>query len=141
MTTSSTSSVITAAGFVGPVTGAVTGTTTGSVVIPVSGTITGDVGTGTCTTNAVTINKMAGVITTESLTTASAASQDITLTNSKIASGDLVLVSVMGGTNTTKAVTLEVVPGTGSAVIKLTNNRAVTALDGTVKIGFLVIKA
>lgn len=97
-------------------------------------------GTGTEASNAVTINNLAGVITTSSLTTAGAATYVITLTNSYIATGSIVLLSIAGGTNTaTFNVTSKVVSGSGSAVITLYNNTAATALNGTLILNFFVI--
>jgi hypothetical protein len=46
----------------------------------------------------------------------------------------------MGGTNTVKNVSFECVPGSGTATLKVFNNvAATTALDGTVKIGYLIV--
>lgn len=102
-------------------------------------TITGDIGTGTCSSNAVTISKMAGTITTESLSTAGGASQAITLTNTLIASTSNLMVQYAGGTNTTRNITLGVVPGSGSATITIYNNTAATALNGTLILKFLLV--
>jgi hypothetical protein len=97
-------------------------------------------GTGTEASNAVTINNLAGVITTSSLTVAGAATYVITLTNSYIATGSIVLLSIAGGTNTaTFNITSKVVSGSGSAVITLYNNTAATALNGTLILNFFVI--
>lgn len=97
-------------------------------------------GTGTCSTNAVTINAAAGVITTESLTTAAGSSQAITLTNSFIASTDMLFVHQNGGTSTTGTLEINSVPGSGSATITLTNRHASAAFNGTFILAFLVVK-
>ena len=108
------------------------------------GTLTGpavlDKGTGTESSHAVTINHQSGVITTTSLTTAAGATETITLTNSAITTSSVVLVSVMGGTNSgTNALYLQATAGSGTSTIKLTNGDASAALNGTVIIGFLVV--
>lgn len=98
-------------------------------------------GTGTVSSNAVTINAQAGVITTTSLSTASGASATATtLTNSFIAATSAIFCNVIGGTNTTNGITITAVPGAGSASIVLTNgNVAAAALNGTVIYSFLVV--
>lgn len=102
-----------------------------------------EVGTGTASSSAVTINDYFGLITTESLTTAQNAIETITLTNSKIAAGDLVFVNVGNGTNTQgTAMVGEVTPGAGSCTIQLINKHAsAEAFNGTLKVSFMVVKA
>jgi len=102
-----------------------------------------EMGTGTCSSSAVTINDHVGLITTEALTTAQNAIETITLTNSKIAVGDIVLVTVANGTNTQGTPMLGLVtPGAGTCTIKVINKHAsAEALNGTLKVGFAVIKA
>lgn len=100
-------------------------------------------GTGTAATSAVTINNYFGVITTESLTTVQNAIETITLTNSKIAAGDMVFVSIANGTNTQGTPMPGLVtPAAGSCTIKIINKHATAeALNGTLKIAFMVVKA
>ena len=101
-----------------------------------------EIGTGTCSSNAVTINDLMGLITTEALTTGEGASQAITLTNSKIAVGDLVFVTVGLGTATTGTPTVgDVTTAAGSCVIVILNGDAADDFNGTLKIGFMVVKA
>ena|SRR5271166_6308060 len=105
-------------------------------------TLSGDVGTGTEAGNAVTISNMAGVITTSSLTTAGAGNYVITLTNTKIASTDVVLLTLAGGSNNaTFNISTKCVSGAGSAVITIYNNTAATSLNGTLIFNFLVVKS
>lgn len=59
-----------------------------------------DNGTATATAGAATLNKMAGVVTSEALTTAAAGTYTLTLTDNQIADGDIVAASVANGTNT-----------------------------------------
>lgn len=102
-----------------------------------------EMGTGTCSSSAVTINDCIGLITTEALTTAQNAIETITLTNAKIAVGDIVLVTVANGTNTQGTPMLGLVtPGAGTCEINVINKHAsAEALNGTLKIGFVVVKA
>jgi hypothetical protein len=128
--------------FISPNTGTANTLNIGGILdINAGGRIKGDVGTGTCVSNAVTINKMAGVITTEALTTAGGASQAIVLTDSVIAVGDIILVTLAAGTNTVKNITLQAVATASTGTITIFNNTAATALNGTLIINFLVIKA
>ena len=103
--------------------------------------LSGSVGTATATSGAATLNKQVGTITTESLTTAQDASYTLTLPNSRVGTGSVVLVSVANGTNTQgTTVVTKVTPAAGSVVIIVTNKHAsAQALNGTLKISFLVI--
>lgn len=97
--------------------------------------------TASATAGAATLNSGYGVITSEALTTAAGAVYTLTLTNSAIAATDIVLVSVGGGTNTTVGPSLAgVVPAAGSVVISVRNTHASSALNGTIKVSFSVIK-
>jgi hypothetical protein len=109
------------------------------------GTMTGKAtfakGTGTTSSFAVTINAQSGVITTEALTTAGGANQAIVLTNSAVVSTSVLLVTIMGGTNTaTFDISAKAVyTSAGVATITIYNNTAATALNGTLIIGFVVL--
>lgn len=97
-----------------------------------------DSGTATSTAGAATINAQTGVITTEALTTAAAATYVMTLTNSTITANSIVNVTVGKGTATGAGlVPLTVTPTAGSCVMVL-QNPAGSAVNGTVKIGFTV---
>lgn len=102
-----------------------------------------DTGTKTAaaTAGAATLNKASGVITSEALTTAAAATYTLTLTNSTIAAADQVFISLANGTNTAGAPTiLRVTPGAGSVVIIIRNDHATDAFNGTIKIAFMSLK-
>jgi hypothetical protein len=102
-----------------------------------------DTGTKTATASAgaATLNKMSGVVTSESLTTAAGADYTLTLTNSDIAAADQVFASVQNGSNTQGDLTVgSVTPGAGQVVIVMRNMHASQALNGTIKISFLVVK-
>jgi len=96
--------------------------------------------TATATAGAATLNSGYGVITSEALVTAAGATYTLTLTNSAIAATDIVLVSVNHGTNTTQGLAVgKVNPGASSVTIDVKNTNA-GALNGTIKISFVVIK-
>lgn len=102
-----------------------------------------DTGTKTAaaTAGAATLSKSAGVITSEALVTAAGAIYTLTLTNTTIAAADQVMASVQLGTATTgMPVVTTVTPGAGSVVIVVQNIHASAALNGTIKIAFLVMK-
>ena len=102
-----------------------------------------DVATGTAAAVAVTVNDLAGLITTEALTTAQNAIYALALTNSKIAAGDLVFASVQDGTNTQGTPMIgQIKPAAGSCTIEVINKHAsAESLNGTLKIAFFVVKA
>ena len=96
-------------------------------------------GTGTSTAGAATVGTQSGVITTEALVTAAGSTYTFTLTNSLINANSVVLVTVGKGTATAgEPVVQFVTPAAGSAVILIRNNAAAAALNGTIKIGYLV---
>lgn len=97
-------------------------------------------GTGTSTSAAATVNTQIGVITTESLVTASwVGIYTFTLTNSLINANSIVNITVGKGSATTGGlVPVFCTPTAGSAVIILQNVTA-AALNGTVKIFFSVL--
>jgi len=93
--------------------------------------------TATSTVHAATLNTVAGLITTEALTTAAGSTYTFTLTNSLLVAGaPAPQVQVHSGTNTGGgfAVT-SVTNATGSTVIVLTNT-GTTAWNGTILIAF-----
>lgn len=97
--------------------------------------------TATASSNAATLSKNAGVITSEALTTAAGATYTLTLTNTMVAAADQVLASVQLGSATTgMPVVTTVTPGVGSVVIVVQNIHASAALNGTIKIAFVVYK-
>lgn len=102
--------------------------------------LTSEIGTASATAGAATLNKQAGTITSEALTTAAGAAYTLTLTNSFIGTGSLVFFSVDNGSNTTAGLEPgRATPGAGSATILVWNRHASAALNGTIKINYLVI--
>jgi hypothetical protein len=104
------------------------------------GDIEADAGTGTCVTNAVSINRMAGVITTESLTTTAGSTQTITLTCDHIVAGDMVLAVCDPLTSAGTPSVANVAVSASTAVVLLKNIHGSVALNAAVAIYFLVIK-
>jgi hypothetical protein len=87
------------------------------------------------------LNKAAGVITSEALTTAAGANYTLTLTDSDIAAADQVFASVQNGSNTQGTpMVATVAPAAGSVVIVVKNTHATQALNGTILISFMVLK-
>ena len=112
-----------------------------SVELSAGGSLNADSGTATATAGAATLSKMAGVVTSESLTTAAAATYTLTITNTACAAADIVFASVAMGTATTgEPVIATVTPGAGSLVILVKNVAAAAALNGTIKVSFMIIK-
>ena len=102
-----------------------------------------EIGTATASAGAATLSDLCGLITTEALTTAQNSIYTLTITNTKVAAGDLVFAHVYDGTNTQGTPTItRITPGSSSIVIKVNNLHAsAEALNGTLKIGFMVVKA
>lgn len=96
-------------------------------------------GTVTGASNAATLNAAAGKITTESVTTAAAATYTETLTNSYIAATDIVLATVTT-TGTGEPSVHKITPAAGSCVFTIRNNAAAAAFNAALVISFVVIK-
>lgn len=99
------------------------------------------ISSGTGAAAAVTVNEVAGIITSEALTTAQNAIYALTLTNNRIDANSIVLATVEDGTNTQGTPMIgQVKPGTGTCLIEVINKHATAeALNGTLKIRFIVI--
>lgn len=98
-----------------------------------------EVGAATCSSNAATLNTRNGKITSESLSTAAAAAQALTITCNKVAAGDIVHVTRIGGTSATGTPIIKAVAGDGSFVITLDNKHASAAFNGTFILGYSII--
>lgn len=94
-------------------------------------------------TTGVTLNTITGTITTNNASLAAEASANFTVTNSKVAIGDVVCVAIQSGTNGGNTAVTVVTVAAGSFVIKVSNNNAAagTAETGAILINFAVIKA
>jgi hypothetical protein len=95
--------------------------------------------TATSTVHAATLNTVAGLITTEALTTAAGATYTFTLTNSLLVAGAAAPeIVVKSGTNTAGIFQVtSITNATGSTVIVLTNI-GTAAFNGTILIAFHV---
>jgi Kef-type K+ transport system membrane component KefB len=98
-------------------------------------------GTVTAVSNAATLAFGSGIITTESLTTAAGATQAITLTNSRIAAGDMVFSSIDPGSSTGTPTIANIAVSANTAVFLIRNAHASVALNAPVKISFMINKA
>lgn len=99
--------------------------------------------TATATAGAATLAKFAGVITSEALTTAAAAAYTLTITTTAlgVAATDQAYASVANGTNTQGVpVVTRVTCGTNTVTVVITNLHASEALNGTLKVSYLVVK-
>lgn len=97
--------------------------------------------TGNDTTQTATVTKQAGTITTGALTTAANATTDVVLTLTGVAAGDLVFVTMAGGTNTVAVYCQSAIATTNTITVKLRNGvNATTALNGTVAFHYLWCK-
>jgi hypothetical protein len=102
-----------------------------------------EIGTATATAGAATLSDLFGLVTSESLTTAQNAIYTLTITNTKVAVGDLVFASVGNGTNTQGTPTITTINVAANSIeIKISNLHATAqALNGTLRIRFMVVKA
>lgn len=102
--------------------------------------LSSEIGTASATAGAATCNAQHGIITSEALTTAAGADYTLTLTNNFIGTGSNVIAQAANGTNSTSFVLAHgILPAAGSCTIKVRNMHASAALNGTVKIRFLVL--
>jgi hypothetical protein len=97
--------------------------------------------TATATAGAATLNKSAGIVTSEALSTAAGSSYTLTLTNSTVAAGDLALVSIdsNGTAGTPQLLSAKCTSNTLTVIVK--NVDASVALNAAIKIGFAILKA
>lgn len=94
-------------------------------------------------TTAVQLDKLTGQITTNNASLAAEASANFTVTNSKVAIGDVVVASIQSGSNGGNTAVTVVTVADGSFVLKVSNNNAAagTAETGAIIINYAVIKA
>lgn len=103
-----------------------------------------EIGTVTQTTNrstGVTINKICGNIVTDATSLAAAGEAEFTVTNNKVAAGDVVVICLK--TESATALSIPVVTGVvdGSFKITMSNLHAATADTSASTINFVIIKA
>lgn len=100
-----------------------------------------DVGTVTTTSEAGTLNDLMGRVTTNALNAIAGATESIVITNNKVAAGDIVLATINGGTSAGTPILDRAVATANTITFTIRNIHASAALDGTVIIGYTVIKA
>ena len=100
------------------------------------------IGTATASSGAATLNASgAGIVTSESLTTAAGADYTLTVTDSMVAASDIVTASLQNGSNTGGYPGISrVTPAAGSVVVLVHNFHASSAFNGTLKVSFKVLK-
>lgn len=114
----------------------------GNPIIGVGKTIDLDSTTHTGSSHAATATKYAFQYTTETLTTAAAASQNEVITfTSNFAATDLAFVTAAGGTNTQGTPLLKAVMTSNTLTITIKNHHASEALNGTLIFNVWVLKA
>lgn len=91
----------------------------------------------------VTLSKITGQITTDNSSLAAEVSAVFTVTNTVVAIGDVVAVSIQSGTNGGNTAVNVTTVAAGSFAIRVSNNNAAggTAETGAIIINFAVIKA
>lgn len=109
--------------------------------LTVGNTIKSNVAATTFTSNAATGTSYFVKGTTPSLATAGGASQAEVYTLTGVAATDVAIVTLAGGTNTTKNITVEAVCTTNTVTVTIYNNTAATALNGTVIFNLVILKA
>lgn len=121
------------------------GTLSGTLTFSAGGQIDVDssttIASGTGGTSTATLSKMAGVITTDAITTAAGATHVMTITNTLAATGDLVLLTRAGGTNTRHNFSLDAVTGASTITVTIANNEPANAINGTIIFNFVLLKA
>ena len=97
----------------------------------------------TSRTTGVTLSTVTGTITTNTASLAAEATADFVVTNTRVAVGDVVAVSVQSGTNGGGTIVSVSVVAAGSFTIRVHNGNvaAGTAETGAILINFAVIKA
>ena len=99
----------------------------------------GDYGTATAAAGAATLNKTAGTITSEALTTAAGATYTLTLTNDQVKTTSIVLAQADAVAGAGSPTITSVTPANGSVVIKVQNIHASAAFNAAIKIRYAVV--
>lgn len=105
----------------------------GNAAVALSGT--GGTSTGTMTT-------LTAQVSTAAITTAGGASHVATITYTGLSASDMVFVAKAGGTNNaTENYSLKAVITSNTLTLTIVNNTAATALNGTVIVNVMIVKA
>jgi len=97
----------------------------------------------TSRTTGVTLSKVTGTITTNNASLAAEGTADFIVTNTTVALGDVVVVSIQSGSNSGGTIVSVSTVAADSFTIRVHNGNAAsgTAETGAIKINFAVIKA
>lgn len=97
----------------------------------------------TSRTTSVTLNTITGTITTSSASLAAEATADFVVTNSTVAIGDTIILSMQSGSNSGGTLVNVIAVAAGSFSIRVHNGNAAlgTAETGAIIINYAVIKA
>lgn len=110
-------------------------------MIPAVRSLATDFGAVTTTSEAGTLNDLCGIVTTNTLDAVADANEVIVITNSEVAAGDVAFAQIIGGTTAGSPVILKSVCTASTITITMQNVHASAALDGTVIIAYMVVKA
>lgn len=92
-------------------------------------------------TGTAVANGQRGLVTTRPLFITSATAHTLNISNTSVTPDNLVFANILGGTNTTGFAHIgTVTPGSGSVLIEIVSSgtTGIAALDGTLKVAFLV---
>lgn len=91
----------------------------------------------------VTLSKLSGTIQTDTTSLAAEAAAVFTVTNTTVAIGDVIVLSIQSGTNGGNTAVAVTTVAAGSFALKVSNNNAAggTAETGAIIINFAVLKA
>lgn len=89
----------------------------------------------------VTVHALCGAITTDATSLAAGAEATCTVTNNKVAVGDVVIVCARSGQTAGTSVPAVTAVADGSFGLTLTNQHASTADTGAMIVNFIVLKA
>lgn len=106
------------------------------------GGVGGAVTQATSRTTGVTLNTLAGTITTNNASLAAEATADFVVTNDKVAATDVVVVSIKSGSDSGGTIVSVAAVAAGSFTIRVHNGNAAagTAETGAILINFAIIK-
>ena len=123
----------------------ITALTTSNVVIAAGGILDVDsaaaAATGNDATQSATVTRMAGTITTGAMTTAANTPTSVVLTLTGVAAGDIVMVTQAGGTNSIQWVVQSAIATANTITVVIRNLSLTAALNGTIALHYLWMKA
>lgn len=111
-----------------------------TATVSLLGLLKADCGTGTAVANAVTLQKQCGVITSSTANLAAVTSENITLTDARIAATNLIFATTQ--TNCTgggQVVPVAALAGSGTATITMRNVHATTACTSTYTVAYWIL--